>query len=185
MKKLFLCFALAIFIATPAYPRKAFAELLGRQKGLFSNMVKVNVDFGQYVSFWKPGDQTIVDENGKDVVFNSMVDAMNFMGERGWEFVQAYVVSEGSQLVYHWLMTKDVNSDEEIKQGFNVRADMKEVDKPQYILTYLKKKKSDTQWDVIDTETKRLTPDELNSIRDEWVSKSNDKYDYDLQIKKD
>lgn len=82
-------------------------------------------------------------------------------------------------------MTKDVNSDEEIKQGFNVRADMKEVEKPQYILTYLKKKKSDTQWDVIDTETKRLTPDELNSIRDEWVSKSNDKYDYDLQIKKD
>lgn len=114
------------FMASGVQARKAYAELLGQQKGLFSNKVKVSIDFGQNVSFWKSGsDNKLVDENGKDIVFNSMVDAMNFMGERGWEFVQAYVVTEGNQNVYHWLMTKEINSEEDIKAGFNVKADSK------------------------------------------------------------
>lgn len=43
----------------------------------------------------------MVDETGKNIVFNSMVDAMNFMGKLGWEFEQAYVVTMGGQNVYH------------------------------------------------------------------------------------
>jgi len=37
-----------------------------------------------------------------------MIDAMNFMGAKGWEFVQAYVVTVGKQNVYHWLLKKEI-----------------------------------------------------------------------------
>jgi len=37
-----------------------------------------------------------------------MVDAMNFMGTLGWEFVQAYVVTESNQNVYHWLLKMEI-----------------------------------------------------------------------------
>lgn len=186
MKKTLLLAVMAIFLMAPnMQARKAFAELLGRQKGIFSNKVKVSVDFGQNVSFWKQGDMTIVDENGKDIVFNSMVDAMNFMGRHGWEFVQAYVVTEGNQNVYHWLMTKEVNSDDDIKAGFNVRADVRESDLPSYSLTFLKKKKSSTQWETVKTDSKRLTDEELNALVNDWKSQSSDTLDYDVQVKKD
>ena len=162
---------------------KVFAELLGHQKRLFSNQVNVTVDFGQKVSFWKPGDMKIVDNEGRDVVFNSMVDAMNFMGKNGWHFEQAYVVTVGNQNVYHWLMSKMISSDDEIKSGFNVKADIKEPDK--FVITYLRKRKTSSQWDVVKTEGKSLTPDEATALSDEWKSQSDDTYDYDCQIKKD
>ena len=79
-----------------------YCELLGREK-LLSTKITVDIDFGQSVSFWNQ-DRRYKDENGKPVVFNSMVDAMNFMGSLGWEFVQAYVVTVGQQNVYHWLL---------------------------------------------------------------------------------
>ncbi len=106
--------------------KSAYAELLGYQKGIFSKKVTVSIDFGQKVSFWKQGsDDKIVDENGKDVVFNSMVDAMNFMGKRGWKFVQAYVVTEGNQNVYHWLLSKEIVEESEILDGFQTKAQIK------------------------------------------------------------
>ncbi len=84
-------------------PYKVFCELLGTGK-LFSNKVTVTVDFGQETSFWfGSSNQYLVDDNGKAIKFNSMVDAMNYMGKRGWEFEQAYVVTIGNQNVYHWL----------------------------------------------------------------------------------
>lgn len=83
-----------------------YCELLGRGK-LLSSKVTVDIDFGQPVSFWAP-DRRYKDENGKAVSFNSMVDAMNFMGTLGWEFVQAYVVTESNQNVYHWLLKMEL-----------------------------------------------------------------------------
>lgn len=45
----------------------------------------------------------------KSKTFNSMVDGMNYMGQNGWEFVQAYVVTTGSQNVYRWLLKKNLH----------------------------------------------------------------------------
>ena len=185
MKKIILLAALILSGLPTLQAKKVYAELVGTQKGLFSKKVKVRVDFGQSVSFWKVGDMILVDENGKDIVFNSMVDAMNFMGGNGWEFVQAYTVSEGNENVYRWLMMKDVNSDEEIKAGFSVRADNSgKDDTPTYVLTFMRKKKNNNQWDIVKTETKKLTAEELTHEMDSWKNQTNDVYDYDVQIKK-
>ena len=88
------------------YTNYIYCELLGKSKFL-SSKVSVDIDFGQSVSFWTP-DRRYKDENGKSVNFNSMVDAMNFMGSVGWEFVQAYVVTVGNENVYHWLLKMEL-----------------------------------------------------------------------------
>ena len=48
---------------------------------------------------------------GDPIKFNSMVDAMNYMGRIGWEFTQAYVITIGKQNVYHWLLKKKLETE--------------------------------------------------------------------------
>jgi hypothetical protein len=85
-----------------------YCEILGTGS-LFSTKVKIDIDYGQEVGFWNQ-DRRLKDENGKSVKFNSMVDALNYMGTLGWEFVQAYVVTMpsmgGQQNVYHWILKR-------------------------------------------------------------------------------
>jgi hypothetical protein len=81
---------------------------------LFSPKVSVEVDFGQKVSsklFKDSKEVKILDENGKLVEFNSMVEALNFFTIYNYEFVNAYAISVnsmtgGTQNVYHYLMKK-------------------------------------------------------------------------------
>jgi extradiol dioxygenase family protein len=81
-----------------------YCELLGTQKFL-STKVTVSIDYGEERIFFQ--DTRMKDEQtGKVHAFNSMVDALNYMGNNGWEFAQAYVVTMGQQNVYHWLLKK-------------------------------------------------------------------------------
>lgn len=79
-------------------------------------------------------DQRLRNNKGEVVVFNSMVDAMNWMGARGWEFVQAYVLTVSNQNVYHWLLKKSTKKmSEEEREGllemFKTKQDFKNKDK--------------------------------------------------------
>jgi len=88
-------------------PKFVYCEMVGTQK-LFSLKCNIVIDFGENVSIWK--DQRIKDEvTGKAETFNSMVDGLNYMGEKGWEFAQAYVVTLGQNNVYHWLLKKKID----------------------------------------------------------------------------
>lgn len=97
---------LILLISLSAYsqdtPKYVYCELVGMAK-LFSTKVTVAVDYGEDKSFQ---DTRIKDETGKVATFNSMVDALNYMGTKDWQFVQAYVVAYGSQNVYRWLLKK-------------------------------------------------------------------------------
>ena len=85
--------------------RWAYCELVGTQKFLNPNKVNVSIDYGQSKGWFE--DTRIRNEQGKVETFNSMVDALNYMGDMGWEFVQAYVVTLGNSNVYHWLLRAD------------------------------------------------------------------------------
>lgn len=50
-----------------------------------------------------------------------MVAAMNYMGQRGWKFIQTYIVTVDKQQVYHWLLYKGVNYASDIMDGLNVK----------------------------------------------------------------
>lgn len=82
-----------------------YCELVGTQKFL-STKITVSVDYGEEKGSWL--DSKIKNEQtGKVQTFNSMIDALNYMGNNGWEFVQAYIVTVGQQNVYHWLLKKE------------------------------------------------------------------------------
>ena len=106
---LLLIFSVTIFSQT-GNKNYVYCELLGTGQ-FMSNKVKVQVDFGQSTSLWK-GATFLKDEYAKNISSNSMVDAMNFMGQKGWEFVQAYIVTHDKQNVYHWLLKKELNDEE-------------------------------------------------------------------------
>ena len=94
MKKFFTLITLALFTATAAFaqenilteetaqqevkPYKVYCEIVSYVRGLFSNKTNVELDFGQYASWWS-ADRQLVDENGDAISFNSMLDAANYM----------------------------------------------------------------------------------------------------------
>lgn len=127
MKKLLLFTLLFIGVNVnaqePLQPRKVYCQIIGTQK-LLSTKCTIEVDFGQ--NQW--GSQALVDENGKLISFNSMVDAMNQMGKLGWEFEDSYVITVSGQNVYHWLLSKYI-TDEEINDGLKTYRQYQEEQK--------------------------------------------------------
>ncbi len=134
MKKLFLLVivgAMTMMVANAqSLQSKVYCELVGTQK-FMSQKVTVQVDFGQNPS----ANSNLVDESGKKISFNSMVDAMNFMGKFGWEFESAYIVTQGAgssaQNVYHWLLSKYIAEDENIDDGFTTKQQFKDMQRAQ------------------------------------------------------
>ena len=115
MKKLILFF-LVVFISFNCFSQNqsekqdttkyVYCQIVGTSR-LLSNKVTIEIDFGQFRSIWK--DNRLKDpKTGERIVFNSMIDALNYMGNQGWEFVQAYAFWMGgsSGNVYHYLLKK-------------------------------------------------------------------------------
>ena len=85
-----------------------YCEILSTS-GLLSTKVKIEVDYGQEVSFSNKYEKRVVrDESGKQMKFNSIIDALNYMGNQGWEFVQSYALADDISNVYHFLMKRNL-----------------------------------------------------------------------------
>ena len=82
-----------------------YIQIVGTSK-LLNNKVNIEIDFGQENKVWSSKDTWIKDENDKLIVFNSMIDALNFFSKYGYDFVDAYAINVGNQNVYHYLMKK-------------------------------------------------------------------------------
>lgn len=116
---------------------KTYCQIVGTGN-LTGTKVKVEVDFGEKNNFWSMyKDKFLVDESGNKISFNSMVDAMNFMGKLGWKFEQAYVITIDSgvvkQNVYHYLLSKDITNDEQIKEGLKTIQDIPKKEKKKIV----------------------------------------------------
>ena len=73
---------------------------------LLSNKVTIDIDYGEERSLWK--DHRIRDDEGKLKKFNSVIDAINYLGKDGWKLVNAFPVSTGSgPMVYHYVFKKE------------------------------------------------------------------------------
>ena len=71
----------------------------------FSNKLNVNIDYGQERNFLGI-DLIKTEDNKRAIKFNSMIDALNYMSEQGWEFVQAYVIVIGTDRTHIWILKK-------------------------------------------------------------------------------
>ena len=127
MKKILVLILLFIGVSASAQDlstaHKVYCEIVGTQK-ILSLKCTIQVDFGQ--NPW--GSRVLVDETGKNITFNSMVDAMNHMGKLGWEFESAYVITVSGMNVYHWLLSKYI-TDEAINDGLKTKKQFKDEQK--------------------------------------------------------
>ena len=117
------------FAQTNEQPHKVYCEIISTSRGMFSNKTSVELDFGQYASWWS-ADRNLVDENGKTIDFNSILDAVNYMAARGWVFEQMYVVQTFSKgdsetPAYPGIMSKEVTDSSQIMEGLQTRGDTK------------------------------------------------------------
>ena len=71
---------------------------------LLSNKVTIDIDFGEEKSFWR--DTRLKTDAGKLKKFNTVIDALNYMGREGWIFINAYPVRMGETEIYHFAFKK-------------------------------------------------------------------------------
>lgn len=118
MKKLLFSFILLISLpsfgqAINGIPIKdldvQYLQIVGTSK-LMSSKLTITIDIGQRTKFFANNSDAILlkDENGEGIIFNSMIDALNYMSSNGYDFVTANAITIGGQNVYHYLMRKRV-----------------------------------------------------------------------------
>lgn len=72
---------------------------------LLSSKVTIDIDYGESRSVWK--DNRLKTEEGRVKKFNTVVDALNYMGNNGWQLVNAFPVSTGTNtFVYNYVFRK-------------------------------------------------------------------------------
>lgn len=123
-----IAFILCLFfpLLTFAQNHKYYCEVTGTEKDL-SNGMKIIFDFGTNPSYNFWGDLNakliFVDRDGSNIDFNTMVDAANFLSEKGWTFLQAYSSAHGERIVEHWIFCKEAATKEQAKEGIMTRGD--------------------------------------------------------------
>ena len=74
---------------------------------LFSEKVTIELDLGEEKSIWH--DERLRTMEGRLRKFNTVVDAMNYMGKEGWKFLNAYPVRMGNSERYHLAFMKEIS----------------------------------------------------------------------------
>ena len=82
----------------------SYVQIVGFNKAIFQQKIIVTVDYGQKTSFLE--SQLIKDAEGKQMIFNSMIDALNFMEANGWEYINNTEYTLGNAHVSHFLLKK-------------------------------------------------------------------------------
>jgi hypothetical protein len=80
-----------------------YCQIIAKPR-LLSNKVTIDIDYGDEKSFWR--DNRLKTDGGKLVKFNTIIDAMNYMGKEGWIFINAYPVRMGETEIYHFAFKK-------------------------------------------------------------------------------
>ncbi len=71
---------------------------------LLSNKVTIDIDFGEEKSYWR--DTRLKTDGGRLKKFNTVIDALNYMGKAGWVFINAYPVKMAETEIYHFAFKK-------------------------------------------------------------------------------
>ena len=79
--------------------------------------VKVMLDMGA-VSNGGGSFESLYGEDGKQIKFNTVMAAVNYMAKKGWILDKTYYVTEGAgRAVLHYVLVKRVKNDDEIRAG--------------------------------------------------------------------
>jgi len=132
MRKFWFMMVICLMAVVSAYAqdtKEIYCCIVGQGR-LFSNKVSVTIDFGQHTSFMSNGySDRITDENGVKMKFNSMVDASNYLAERGWTMINGYPMSSNQGTCYHFFFKKVIPIDGNYEDyvGIDTRDTTKDV----------------------------------------------------------
>jgi len=116
MKKLLLLFAIGIFMTQLSFSQVyveeqnineldiKYIELVGVNTSMFGVKMKIYVDYGAKVKFMKSAK--IKGADGKIMKFNTMIHALNFMYDNGWEYVNYSTVVMGGKIRTIYILKK-------------------------------------------------------------------------------
>lgn len=108
MKKIIFLAFLFLFFKSHAQDTtkvEQYCEVVASGR-LLSAKVTIDIDFGEARSIWK--DNRLKDESGRLVKFNTLVDALNYLGRDGWKLVNAFPIAyANSSPVYHYVFRKE------------------------------------------------------------------------------
>lgn len=111
-----------------AQTKRFYCEVVGTEKE-FSSGLRIAFDFGEnpIYSEWfgLRNKQKLVDEQGEEIPFFSMVDAGNYLSDKGWTFQQAYSSSYGGRLIVHWIFFKDAKDASEAIEGIMTKEEFR------------------------------------------------------------
>ena len=128
--KVLFVLCLLFLVGNVSAQRRYYCEVKGIEKELSAGL-KIIFDFGTKASYNIWGDLSrqlkFVDDKGKEIKFNSMVDAANYMVERGWKFQQAYSSIYSGKPIIHWIFFKDAPNMEEAKEGIMTKKEYQKM----------------------------------------------------------
>ena len=108
MKKIFII-GISLFTSFVAFSQndttkiEQYCELVATPR-LLSNRVTIAVNYGEEKSIWR--DTRLKTDEGKLKKFNTVVDALNYMGKDGWIFINAFPSQNGNEQIYHYVFKK-------------------------------------------------------------------------------
>jgi len=84
-----------------------YIQIVGNSR-FMSDKVTIEIDFGQNTTYFSTTrKETIIkDASGNNIKFNSMIDAINFMSNQGYDFTQSYAVTVSNQVTFYAIMRK-------------------------------------------------------------------------------
>ena len=85
---------------------EVFCDLISRRKFLGKDE-EIIINYGNRDSLWI--DEKIYTLMLKDLKnYNSIIDALNYMGSEGWKTVNSYSRSENSYIIEHYILKKEI-----------------------------------------------------------------------------
>ena len=98
------CISSSLFAQSDSAKVEQYCQVIATPR-LFSNKVTIDIDFGEEKSYFR--DTRLKTSEGRLKKFNTVVDALNFMGRDGWKFMNAYPVTTGGTTIYHFAFKKE------------------------------------------------------------------------------
>jgi len=111
-----IVFSLSFLIANAQQIEKSqpktiyrFCEIIA-QDGFIHNGY-VAIDYGQALKIL--GNRKLTDKDGREMKFNSVVDALNYMSKLGWEYFQVYTIQgTPTSSEAHYVFRKEIQPGE-------------------------------------------------------------------------
>ena len=92
---------------------EVFCDLISTKKFLGTKET-ININYGTRDSLWQ--DEKIYTLIASELKkYNSIVDALNYMGNEGWKTISSYSTSHNSYIVEHFILKKEIQKQNTLK----------------------------------------------------------------------